>query len=147
MLILVQAILGFALVSVGRFAPPTYQLFTPTAGLQWFGAALLAFAIGIVGKAYFDLGHSFRVHPRPKDSAVLIRSGIYRRLRHPMYSAALVCCVAIAIRSGAAAQVGVCAANIIFYLLKARYEEGLLRSRYADYADYMRTSWGVVPWA
>ena len=146
MLVVAQAILGFALLSVSRFAPATPQLLRPTATLTWLGTGLLLFAFVIVAKAYFDLGHSFRVHPRPKDSAVLIRTGIYGQLRHPMYSAVIVCCVAVSIQNGSAATIAVSAANVLFYVWKARYEEGLLRHRYAEYPAYQRESWGVLPW-
>ena len=33
----------------------------------------------------------------------------------------------------------------VFLPLKARHEERLLRQRFPDYADYMRRSWGVIP--
>jgi protein-S-isoprenylcysteine O-methyltransferase Ste14 len=43
--------------------------------------------------------------------------------------------------------VGVAALVLILFLLfKARFEESLLRTRYAGYDEYRQRTWGILPW-
>ena len=71
--------------------------------------------------------------------------GIYARLRHPMYTAAILgsaglCLLRPTVPVGLAAL-----AVMVFYLIKARHEEELLRRKYPEYADYAARSAGVLP--
>jgi len=87
---------------------------------------------------------AFRVEAAPAGQAVM-RHGPYRFIRHPMYSAVLMFMWAgiLGHRSlwSAAAGAGVTA------LVAARIvaEERLLRARYADYMDYVRSTKALIP--
>ena len=76
----------------------------------------------------------------------IIRSGPYRRLRHPIYTAVLGMYAGTMLVSGqlhaALALVVVTAA----YWRKLRLEEAVLTKTFGDeYAAYRRDSWALVP--
>jgi len=108
-----------------------------------FLLAVLAGALAVA--AFWSLGRSFRVAPAPKQQATLVTNGIYGTLRHPMYTAvvSLVCGVFLLRPTWA---IGLSAAAIVvFYVVKARYEEGLLAARYPEYRKYKARTRGVIP--
>jgi protein-S-isoprenylcysteine O-methyltransferase Ste14 len=82
-----------------------------------------------------------------KQGHELIRSGPYRKLRHPIYTAMVGMCLATALVSGelhAAAGVALMAAA---YVRKIRLEERNLEQLFgAVYADYRKQTWALVPW-
>ena len=77
----------------------------------------------------------------------LIRTGPYRLLRHPMYTAWLGMYIGPAIVSGEVhALIG--AAMVVFaYMRKIRLEEkALLEAMGSEYAAYRRETWALIPW-
>jgi protein-S-isoprenylcysteine O-methyltransferase Ste14 len=111
----------------------------------WPLAALGAIALGgtVAGAAFLALGSAFRVGPTPRPGARLVRSGIYRWLRHPMYVGAQLVVAAAAISRPSMPVLVVASLNFAWYFLKARYEERLLAAHYADYDHYRRDSLGL----
>ena len=89
------------------------------------------------------LGASFRVNPEPHARASLVRSGIYRLVRHPMYIGALCVVTAAAVSRPSWPVILIALANFAWYLLKAGFEEDRLLARYPDYASYRRSTVGL----
>jgi protein-S-isoprenylcysteine O-methyltransferase Ste14 len=48
------------------------------------GAILLGAGGALMLRGVVDLGASFTPLPRPKDTAALVRDGVYARVRHPI---------------------------------------------------------------
>ena len=91
------------------------------------------------------LRHAVQVDPEPKAGATLVRSGVYRRFRHPIYTAMAVVVLGLFLKSGRLA-VGIAGAALIAFLAaKVRVEERFLAAHYPDYADYRRRTWGLFP--
>jgi len=101
------------------------------------GGLLLALAAGA------SLRSATGLSPEPRSPAI-VRRGVYRYLRHPMYTSA------IAVASGLIViqprlSVAIAGFAVIgFYLIKVRYEERLLMKRYPDYASYRAETFGVL---
>lgn len=74
-----------------------------------------------------------------------MRSGPYRMLRHPIYTAMVGMYVGTALVAGQVhALVGV-AMVVIAYWRKIRMEEGKLRDAFGvEYDEYRRATWGLV---
>ncbi|HYM21167.1 MAG TPA: isoprenylcysteine carboxylmethyltransferase family protein, partial [Candidatus Kapabacteria bacterium] len=88
---------------------------------------------------------NFRVSPIPKTDARLVTSGIYKYIRHPIYTGLLVAVLGFAIN----------AENAIAYILwiilaadlitKIRFEEALLAKQFTEYAEYKKRTKRLVP--
>lgn len=106
-----------------------------------FGAGLLLFAW-----AAWALGSvNFTVFPEPTTLNLMRRRGPYRSVRHPMYTAVLLCGLAFA--AGApnvlrAIAWGCCVAVLV---TKVKHEEGLLTERYPEYPERMKGTGRLVP--
>ena len=87
-----------------------------------------------------------RATPEPAAGARLIRTGPYRWIRHPMYSATLL--VASGWLMGHASWLrGLMGAGLFVVLLvKLRYEERLLACHFSDYPAYASRTRRLIPW-
>ncbi len=112
------------------------------------GAGLLA--VIAVALALWTLRHNrlgnFSIHPKPKGSGVLVTSGPYRWIRHPMYSAVLLGAAALAWLSNPLAGWTAWTALAIVLLWKSVLEETWLRQGHAAYTAYMQHSKRFLPW-
>ena len=110
------------------------------------GVALLglAVAIGLFGVR----AHGRRLTPFPKPSADarLIEHGIYRFIRHPLYTCNLCAFFGwAALWSSLLALVGATAA-VVFFAAKARREERWLVAQFAGYPAYRQRVRAFIPW-
>lgn len=56
-------------------------------GVSWSGAGLFSVALFLLWKAHYDLGKNFTPFVAIKKEHALVTSGLYRRIRHPIYTA------------------------------------------------------------
>jgi protein-S-isoprenylcysteine O-methyltransferase Ste14 len=131
----VFVLVQFALLVLILFLPsgdtwtaPTW-LATMAQWLQWVGAAVLV--IGVI-----NLGRSLTPLPSPIAHGELRTGGLYRLVRHPIYTGIMALVIGTAIRSGSVAVAAATGALIAWFAWKARWEESRLRERYPDYAEY-----------
>jgi protein-S-isoprenylcysteine O-methyltransferase Ste14 len=108
--------------------------------------ALCAGGIVLLLVAISRIGQSIQMAPEPKKTATLITTGVYRYFRHPIYTAIIAVVVGLFLRKPTLPAVTAGTIVILFLLLKVQFEEKLLRARYPQYAEYMTTSWGILPW-
>jgi len=76
----------------------------------------------------------------------LITSGVFARVRHPLYASEILTLLAVVIVSASTAGICVWVLFAIFMWYVARYEERLLRERFGQqYEDYARRVPMLVP--
>jgi protein-S-isoprenylcysteine O-methyltransferase Ste14 len=110
------------------------------------GAIVSLAGVALMAAAFAFLRTAVQIAPIPKEGAHLVTSGVYRYFRHPIYTGMVLVALGLFLRRpsylvGAAALV-----LILFLFFKARFEESLLRTRYAEYDEYRQRTWGVLPW-
>ena len=101
------------------------------------GVLLMLAGLVVASQARADLGDSLRVAPTPLEDAELVDRGWYGRVRHPLYLAVFLGVVGWAAVWMNWFVLAVTAVIIVFFGMKTRYEERVLRENYRDYADYM----------
>ena len=111
-------------------------------GWMWFAVGACALAIGawLLLRGFVDLGPSMTPLPRPRTDGRLIESGIYARLRHPIYAGLIVASLGWSAVTRSPAAFVVALVLAVFLDAKARREEAWLLDAYPPYAAYrMRT--------
>ena len=101
-------------------------------------------AIIIFAFAYLALRPSLRVSPIPKPGSPLITVGIYKWFRHPMYLGVLMFGVGILINNLDFASILIFIALFINMVIKANYEDRLLRNRHSNARDYQQRVIGLL---
>jgi protein-S-isoprenylcysteine O-methyltransferase Ste14 len=102
------------------------------------GAGVLV--IGLV-----NLGRSLTPLPTPIEHGELRTRGLYRLVRHPIYSGLIALVAGSAVPSGNPASVVAALALTGWFMAKARWEEHHLRRRYPGYDDYAAGTPRFVP--
>ena len=124
----------------GRFLPPQLPVVVAAGVIVQAGFLLLAIW------ARKHLGRNWSAEVRIAVDHQLVRTGPYRLLRHPIYTAMLGMFLGTAIASGQShALLGV-ALLIVAYLRKTRLEDQILARKFgAEYDSYRRDTWALVP--
>lgn len=110
------------------------------------GADLLSLSgLALAGVAAGTLGRGLTPMLLPNQHARLRSCGLYRQVRHPIYSGLLLFGAAHTAGSGSAYQVGVLALLTGLLSGKARWEEARLRVEFPDYSAYAVATPRFVP--
>ena len=113
---------------------------------QWVGRVLVVVAAVLFYAGAKALGRNLTGYPEPTTDGVLVTSGVFRWIRHPLYTANIVLILGIALHQESIAGLAVAALAAGFFWMKAGYEEIRLSLRYPAYRDYMRSTSGrLVP--
>lgn len=109
------------------------------------GGALIVAGVALGYLGIKDLDRSMSPLPRPRETAVLIQDGVYRRLRHPIYAALILLALGWGLLTASWLAVALALALALLLDLKARREEVWLRGRYPGYAEYAARTKRFVP--
>jgi protein-S-isoprenylcysteine O-methyltransferase Ste14 len=94
--------------------------------------------------AYFALRPSLRVSPIPKPGAPLITVGIYKWFRHPMYIGVLMFGAGMLLNNPNLLSFFIFIALLINMIVKANYEDRLLRNRHSNALEYQKRVVGLL---
>lgn len=109
------------------------------------GIGLIGTGVAVSLAAYGALRSTFSPFPRPIDGGHVVASGIYRRVRHPMYVGVVLGGMGWSIATGSAAGLAITAGLAVLFDIKARLEEAWLTARYPDYAAYRSRTRRFIP--
>ena len=134
--------LQFALIIVLAIFPDSLDV-DPT--LEYVGIAMIAIGVVTLFAGFRGLGKSLTANPVPNADGVLVTTGIYSIVRHPIYLGLLIITLGLVISSGVWAQIIVWVALAVLLTYKMRWEEVLLTAKYKGYADYMTKVPALIP--
>lgn len=130
--VVVQAlILGLLVFLPDSIGPAIKRLVVIGVGFEWFGF------IGIVLSAV-TIRSSLTPLPLPKARSQLGTTGLYKYVRHPMYSSVILLSLGIALASGSLVKYGLVISLFVLLYYKSMFEEKYLRKKYADYDNYTK---------
>lgn len=138
--VVAQAVLLVALVVI-----PTADHWSRPTWLLAISGVLTIGGLGIVVLAASHLGESLTPTPEPKSGSVLRTDGLYRLVRHPIYSGVLVIVIGLVLRTGSLIALAVGLVTVAFFNTKAAWEERRLAQRHDDYVAYRARTPRFVP--
>jgi protein-S-isoprenylcysteine O-methyltransferase Ste14 len=98
--------------------------------LLFIGGIIVGIA-GVVG-----LRRSLSIFPTPSKKTTLVASGIYKYIRHPMYTGLLIIALSFTVCRPSLLGFILFASFYIVLLAKSSYEERLLEASFTTYAEY-----------
>jgi protein-S-isoprenylcysteine O-methyltransferase Ste14 len=132
----------YVLTDEPRFANFSFQPVLGFAGTVVFAAALALFY-----RIHRELGRSWSVTLELRDQHVLVTDGLYRHLRHPMYSAFWLWALAQALLlpNWIAGPAGLVGFGILFFCRVGAEERMMLAAFGDDYRAYMARTKRIIP--
>jgi protein-S-isoprenylcysteine O-methyltransferase Ste14 len=113
----------------------------------WLGAVLFAASLWLFHRTHKDLGRNWSVTLEVRDQHTLVTSGVYSRVRHPMYSAFWLWALAQALLlpNWIAGPAGLIGFGTLFFLRVGREEALMIETFGDDYRRYMARTARIVP--
>ncbi len=99
-------------------------------------------------RSHVDLGRNWSISLEVREQHALVRTGIYRLIRHPMYSSFFLLGVAqmLLLPNWFAGLAGIVGAGVLFVFRVRREEQMMLESFGDEYRAYMAQTKRIVPW-
>jgi protein-S-isoprenylcysteine O-methyltransferase Ste14 len=116
--------------------------------LAWLGVASLAAACWLFWRSHSELGRNWSISLEMRSNHRLVQTGVYRLVRHPMYSSFFLLGLAqfLLLPNWVGGGAGVIGAFIL-YVFRFRREETMMIESFGDeYRVYMRQTKRLVPW-
>ena len=110
------------------------------------GSFLLTVSALCALAGFATLGRGLTPFPKPSPSAQLVRTGIYRLMRHPLYTAVFCGAVGWALVRRSWPALAIALTFAPFFDAKARREERWLRQQFPEYVHYERQVRRFLPW-
>lgn len=127
--------------------------FAPQVGPAWRNLGVIVFAgwlsmfcsIALFIWSAVKLGSTFTPFPRPIENGQLVTRGAYGLVRHPMYFAAIIGPLGLALVTSSWLRLALTVVLIIFFDLKAGREERWLVEVYPGYSSYKARVKRLIP--
>lgn len=143
-------------VVLGQILLPLMYVFTPalaafdyrsSAPAAWIGALAWIAGLWLFWRSHVDLGRNWSVSLELRADHRLVTHGVYRTIRHPMYSSFLLFGLAQALLlpnwiAGPAALVAV----LVMCIIRLPHEEAMMLEHFGDeYREYSRRTGRLLP--
>jgi len=149
-----RALMG--VVFVGSLLLPTIYVFTPwlsfadyrlPAFAPWCGTALMVAALLLFWRSHADLGKNWSRTLELHEGHVVIKHGVYRSIRHPMYAAIWLFGLAqgLLLQNWLAGWSALVAFAPMYFVRLPREEQMMCEFFGQEYRDYMRQTGRLFP--
>jgi protein-S-isoprenylcysteine O-methyltransferase Ste14 len=119
---------------------------TPFSVQQILSWILLIFSAIIAIAGFMILKRKGKPDSNFENTSVLVKSGIYNYIRHPLYLSILLLGTGVLLKHTGVPQLGLAAVNLVAVYVTARIEEKEMISRFGDeYRKYMQETKMFIP--
>ena len=112
---------------------------------RYYGLFFVFFGFVYCVVALLQLNKNLSPFPTPKIDGVLITTGLYSIVRHPIYLGLIIFFVGYSVYVASPIKLGLSVLLAILFEFKASYEEGLLEEKYKDYGEYKVHTGKIFP--
>jgi protein-S-isoprenylcysteine O-methyltransferase Ste14 len=111
------------------------------------GTVVLSLGIWLFYRSHADLGRNWSISLEIREDHQLVRSGVYRHIRHPMYTAIFLTALAQALLlSNWLAGPSCFLAFLVMFALRIGREETMMLNKFGEaYGDYMNRTKRLIP--
>ena len=143
----VPLLLGTVLLVAPRLLPHVLRERVLPGGIFFpvLGALLVTAGLILAIYARRHLGRNWSANVTVKENHVLIRTGPYRYVRHPIYTGILLGFLGTAVAVGEWRGVLAVALALAAFVWKSRVEEDRMRAIFPDYEQYRKGTAALIP--
>jgi protein-S-isoprenylcysteine O-methyltransferase Ste14 len=106
--------------------------------------AIIGLFIGLV--ALLQLNKNLSPFPTPKNTASLLQIGLYKYMRHPIYTGIILLFSGYSVYQNSFYKLGISFLLVILFYFKSNYEELRLEQKFSDYKIYKSKTNRFFPW-
>ncbi len=144
------------IVAVGSLLIPVLYLFTPLLGFAdyrlpqlapWFGAAIMVVSLWLFWRSHADLGLNWSVTLELRKDHQLIKHGVYRLIRHPMYASIWLWDIAqvLLLQNWLAGWAAIVSFAFLYFVRMPREERMMCDCFGQEYEQYMQQTGRLLP--
>jgi protein-S-isoprenylcysteine O-methyltransferase Ste14 len=113
--------------------------------LEYAALGCLCIGLVITMVALLQLNKNLSPFPTPKSNSALIKYGLYKYIRHPIYTGLLFLFFGYAVYSESLYRLVVSLLLLVLLHIKSRYEEQQLKERFLEYESYQTYTGRFLP--
>jgi protein-S-isoprenylcysteine O-methyltransferase Ste14 len=130
---------------IGLIVLPAGDLWERTGFSAGIAGALVLAGLAVAGVAGLRLGPALTPLPIPKEGADLVTSGVYRWVRHPIYTGVLLAALGLVVWGASFGHIiGLLGLYAVLFA-KSVGEEKMLASRHPNYQAYAKKTGRLLP--
>jgi protein-S-isoprenylcysteine O-methyltransferase Ste14 len=144
---LVSQLALFAAIFAAGLLFPGVTVGFAGAAIVLVGAAIVVAggALAVLGTRSLRSAGSLTALPHPRPDGGLVESGVYARVRHPIYGGIVLGAVGWSLARTSLLAIALTAVLFVFFVLKSSREEAWLVDRHPGYAAYQRRTKRLIP--
>lgn len=134
----------FILFIIYAVVPPKWTFNLPfLLNILFLILAFIGILVLVLG--LLQLNKNLSPFPTPKIKSELVTHGMYKWMRHPIYSGIILFALGYALYSSNGYRLFTAILLWILFYFKSAYEENLLKEKYEDYAAYQKKTKRFFP--
>ena len=114
--------------------------------IQKIGLIISFFGGLIILLALLQLNKNLTPFPTPKNNATLLENGLYKYMRHPIYTGIILLFIGFSIYQNSLYKLSITLLLVILFHFKSNYEEQCLEQKFPDYKIYKTKTGRFFPW-
>lgn len=130
---------------VAFIAKPDFLNLNLGIGIRLLGSISFVAGMFIVLLAIIQLNRNLTVFPTPKRNSNLVQSGLYKYIRHPIYTGVILVALGFGLYSESAYRLIIGLLLFVLFYFKSKYEEERLKKVFPEYPEYMKKSGRFFP--
>ena len=134
-------LVGVQFILLTIFFTPFFKIsFQSIVFLKYPGAVISITGFLVILISVFQLNKNLTPFPTPIFNGNLIKTGLYKYIRHPIYSGIFLATIGLGFFNNSLWQICIAVTLLILFYFKSSYEENLLNEKYEEYKKYKETT-------
>jgi len=113
--------------------------------INGFSAGIAVLGVVVFVLALLQLNKNLSPFPSPKSNSELIQTGLYKYIRHPIYTGILLTVFGYGFYTNSFFKIIISLLILILFYFKSSYEEERLSNKFFDYKKYMKSTGRFLP--
>ena len=137
---------GFQLLLMTTYFFPLIDIsFFLNTMLRYIALIFAITGILMIVIAILQLNKNLTPFPTPKENGNLISNGLYKYIRHPIYSGIIISAIAFGVFDLSVWKITIGIQLLFLFFFKSKYEERMLTKHFPEYSDYIKTTKRFFP--
>ncbi len=120
------------------FMPFPISAFQSTYFFKYFSLFVALIGLLVIALAILQLDKNLTPFPSPKENGTLIQTGLYKFVRHPIYSGIILSTIGLGFFYGSMFKISIGIILWVLFFFKSKYEETMLSKHFNEYEAYTK---------